>query len=282
MKINSAANALALAALCGLLARPHATGTTFSPARRGDATPATTTVARCSSQPSPSSSRQQHSSLRRSPSRQSPAPQASVPQVDQWGDEFDGGALDESKWERFTFEGGGGGKLEVSAGQLRLRSASKTRAGVRTKQSFNADHFSVEAVVSKVGAQLPEAGDRASDIGYAALTLLFDGAGRNRVEWIFTSERTLEAWSVVDGVAERLDNRKLALKFDNPVLAIVRRGDDFLFVINKPDGAPQDAQIALQKTIKNLPRSFRVMLYGFGSSQDEWDSVRVVTAKPKA
>ncbi|MCA1818223.1 MAG: hypothetical protein LC746_17915 [Acidobacteria bacterium] len=268
MKINSAANALALAALCCLPAQPPATGATLSHARRGDATP--TTGARPASptlpQPPP-------------PPQQSPAPQTAMPQVDQWGDEFNGSALDESKWERYTFEGGGGGKLEVSGGQLRLRSASKTRAGVRTKQSFNADHFSVEAVVAKVGPQLPEAGDRSSDLGFAALTLLFDGAGRNRVEWIFTSEHTLEAWSVVDGVAERLDNRKLALKFDNPVLAVVRRGDDFLFVINKPDGAPQDAQIALQKTIKNLPRTFRVMLYGFGSSQDEWDSVRVVTAK---
>lgn len=265
MKINSAANALALFALCALLAQPTATGATFNRERRGDAT--TTTGARSSSQPL---------------SQQSPAPQASMPQVDQWADEFGGSALDETKWERYTFEGGGGGKLEVSGGQLRLRSASKTRAGVRTKQSFNADHFSVEAVVAKVGPQLPEAGDRSSDIGFAALTLLFDGSGRNRIEWIFTSEHTLEAWAVVEGVSERLDNRKLALKFDNPVLAIVRRRHDFLFVINKPDGTPQDAQIALQKTIKNLPRTFRVMLYGFGSSQNEWDSVRVVTAKPKA
>jgi hypothetical protein len=199
--------------------------------------------------------------------------------MEQWVDEFDGGALDESKWERFTFEGGGGGKLEVAGGQLRLRSANKTRAGVRSKPTFIADRFSVEAVVAKVAPQLPDAGDRASPLGFATLTILFDGAGRNRVEWINTSERTLEAWAVVDGVGERLDNRKLALKFDNPVLAIIRRGDEFLFVVNKPDGTPQDAQIALTKTVKNLPRTFRVMLYGFGSSQNNWDSVRVVTAK---
>jgi hypothetical protein len=205
--------------------------------------------------------------------------QAAAPQLEQWGDEFTGGALDETKWERYTFEGGGGGKLEVKDGQLRLRSANKTRAGVRSKSSFAADRFSVEAVVAKVGARLPEAGDKASTIGFAALTLLFDGSGRNRIEWIYTSERTLEAWAVVDGTGERLDNRKLGLKFDNPVLAIIRRGDEFLFVVNKPDGKPEDAQVALSKTLKNRPRSFHVMLYGFGSSENDWDSVRVVTAK---
>jgi hypothetical protein len=202
-----------------------------------------------------------------------------TPQLDQWGDTFDGEKLDETKWERFTFEGGGGGKLEVANGQLKLRSPSKTRAGVRSRQSFTADRFSVEAAVAKVEQQLPDPGDKASPIGYAALTLLFDGSGRNRVEWIYTSEKTLEAWSVVDGVGERLDNRKLALKFDNPVLAIIRRGDEFLFVVNKPDGKPEDAQIALQKTVKNLPRTFRVMLYGYGSSQNNWDDVRVFTVK---
>ncbi|MFL6227404.1 MAG: hypothetical protein ACJ741_01340 [Pyrinomonadaceae bacterium] len=202
-----------------------------------------------------------------------------TPQIDQWGDSFDGDKLDETKWERFTFEGGGGGKLEVANGQLRLRSANKTRAGVRSKPSFTADRFSVEAVVAKVEQQLPDAGDKASPIGFAALTLLFDGAGRNRIEWIYTSEKTLEAWAVVDGTGERLDNRKLALKFENPVLAVVRRGDEFLFVVNKPDGKPEDAQVALQKTVKNLPRTFHVMLYGFGSSQNNWDDVRVVTAK---
>ncbi|HEX8069012.1 MAG TPA: hypothetical protein VF546_03610 [Pyrinomonadaceae bacterium] len=207
------------------------------------------------------------------------AQQPAAPQFDQWGDEFAGDALDETKWERYTFEGGGGGKLEVKDGQLRLRSANKTRAGVRSKPGFTAERFSVEAVVAKVGAQLPEAGDKAPPLGYAALTLLFDGSGRNRVEWIYTSERTLEAWAMVDGAGERLDNRKLGLKFDNPVLAVIRRGDEFLFVVNRADGKPEEAQVALTKTLKNIPRTFRVMLYGFGSSANDWDSVRVVTAK---
>jgi hypothetical protein len=28
-----------------------------------------------------------------------------------------------------------------------------------------------------------------------------------------------------------------------------------------------------------MPRAFRVMLYGFGSSENDWDAVRVVTPK---
>lgn len=196
-----------------------------------------------------------------------------------WGDEFEGKALDETKWERFSFEGGGGGKLEVKDGQLRLRSMNATRSGVRSKQEFTADRFSVESVVARVGPQILEPGDKSSPLGFAALTILFDSAGRNRVEWIFTSEGTFEAWSVVDGQGERLDNRKLGTKLKNPLLGIVRRGDEFLFVLNGANSPPQDAQIGLTKTIKNLPRTFRVMLYGFGSSENDWDSVRVATPK---
>jgi hypothetical protein len=215
---------------------------------------------------------------------QQPTPSPShstIPQAafDQWNDEFDASALDESKWERFTFEGGGGGKLELKEGQLRLRSMNRTRAGVRSKQAFTGDRFSVEARVARVGPQLPEPGDKSSSLGFATLTLLFDGSGRNRIEWILTSEGTFEAWSVVDGQGERLDNRKLGTKLKNPVLGIVRRGDEFLFILNGPDSPAQEAQVGLTKTIKNMPRSFHVMLYGFGSSENNWDSVRVVTMK---
>jgi hypothetical protein len=215
------------------------------------------------------------------PTRSAPPtpPQQSQPAFDDWGDDFGGASLDESKWERFTFEGGSGGKLELKEGQLRLRSANRTRAGVRSKQAFSADRFSVEAQVAKVGPQLPDAGDRAGDLGFASLTILFDSSGRNRIEWILTSAGTFEAWAVVDGRSERLDNRKLGTKLKNPVLGLVRRGDEFLFILNGPDSPPQEAQVGLTKTIRNLPRSFRVMLYGFGSSENNWDSVRVVTQK---
>jgi len=205
--------------------------------------------------------------------------QSKQPAFDDWSDSFDGDALDATKWERFSFEGGGGGKVEVKDGEVRIRSANGTRAGIRSKPAFTADRFSVEADLARVGQQLPEAGDKASPIGFAALTILFDSAGRNRVEWILTSEGTFEAWSVVDGQGERLDNRKLGTKLKNPVLAIIRRGDEFLFVINGPDSPPQDAQIGLTKTIKNMPHSFHVMLYGYGSSENDWSAVRVVTQK---
>lgn len=201
------------------------------------------------------------------------------PAFDSWEDGFNGAALDESKWERFSFEGAGGGKVEVRDGVVHIRSGNGTRAGLRSRQEFTADRFSVEARVAGVGPQVLNPGDNSAPLGYAALTILFDGSGRNRVEWILTSEGTFEAWSVVDGRGERLDNRKLGTKLKNPVLGIVRRGDEFLFVLNGPDSPPQDAQVGLQKTIKNLPRTFRVMLYGFGSSENDWDAVRVVTLK---
>jgi hypothetical protein len=208
-----------------------------------------------------------------------PAKQQAAPQTTEWGDDFKGSALDESKWERFSFEGAGGGKAEVKDGQIQLRSGSKTRAGIRSKETFASDRVIVEARLAKVGAALPEAGDKASPLGFASLTLLFDGSGRNRVEWILTSEGTFEAWSVVDGRSERIDNRKLGTKLKNPVLAVVRRGDEFLFVLNGPDSPAEAAQVGLTKVIKNLPRTFHVMLYGFGSSENNWDSVRVVAVK---
>ncbi|MDI1242843.1 MAG: hypothetical protein PSX80_13085 [bacterium] len=200
-------------------------------------------------------------------------------QFEEWGDDFDGDKLDENAWERFTFEGGSGGKLEVKDGIVRIRSAGKTRAGIRTKSAFSGDRFAVEGRIAKVGPSFPEPGSNMSTLGFGTLNLLFDGSGRNRVEWMLTSAGTLEAWSVVDGRGERLDNKKLATKLKNPVLLIVRKGDDFSFYINDPKASPQDAQLGLTATIRNLPRSFHVMLYGYGSSENQWDGVRVTTPK---
>ena len=196
------------------------------------------------------------------PSAQQAAPQAN-PQFEEWIDNFDGNALDSDKWELFGLAGGTG-KVEVKDGQLRMRGQTDWRAGVRSKPTFMGDRFIVEGTVAKVDKDvLP--------IGNAILTILFDGSGRNRIEWILTSEGTFEAWAVVDGRGERLDNRKLGTKIKNPTLGIVRKGDEFYFMLNGQEG--------LRKTIKNLPRTFRIMLYGFSSSQNDWDSVRVVTAK---
>jgi hypothetical protein len=205
--------------------------------------------------------------------------QQSAPAYDEWGDEFEGDKLDESKWERFTFEGTGGGKLELKDGQVHIRSANGTRSGIRSRPTFAGERYSVEARVAKVGPAIPEPGQKAAPLGFAGLTILFDGSGRNRIEWVLTSEGTFEAWAIVDGRGERIDNRKLGTKIKNPVIGIVRRGDEFLFVLNGPDSPPQDAQVGLKKTIKNMPRNFHVMLYGFGSSENNWDAVRVVTLK---
>ncbi len=208
-----------------------------------------------------------------------PTPTQNKAQFEEWNEDFTGDKLDEKKWEKFTFEGGSGGKLEVKDGALQIRSASKTRAGVRTKDAFSGDRFAVEGRIAKVGAAFPEPGGSNSSLGFGTLTILFDGSGRNRIEWVFTSEGTLEVWSIVDGRGERLDNKKLATKMKSPVLLVVRKGDQFSFYLNDPKGAPQDAQLALTATIKNLPKSFHVMLYGYGSSENNWDGVRIVVPK---
>jgi hypothetical protein len=202
-------------------------------------------------------------------SAQTPNPQAQ-PGAQEWSDGFDGDSLDSSKWELFNFAGGNG-KVEIRDGQLRLRGQTGARAGVRSKPAFTGERFIVEGTIAKVGEALPDLTTNKLPIGNAILTILFDGSGRNRIEWLLTSEGTFEAWAVVDGRGERLDNRKLGTKLRNPTLGIVRRGDEYLFMLNGQEG--------LRKTIKNLPRSFHVMLYGFGSSENNWDSVRVVTVK---
>jgi hypothetical protein len=198
-------------------------------------------------------------------------PKQAQPATVEWTAAFEGDSLDTTKWERFTFEGGSGGTFKVENGQLRMRGVGGARSGVRTKQKFSGTRFIVEASLAKVGPALPDPGQGGLALGTAVLTILFEDSGRNRVEWILTSEGTFEAWAVVNGRAERIDNRKLATKIPNPTLGIVRRGDEFLFMLN--------GQMGLQKTVKNLPNEFWVMLYGFGSSENNWNSVRVVTLK---
>ena len=205
--------------------------------------------------------------------------QKTAPQFEEWNDQFSGDKLDETKWEKYTFEGGSGGKLEVKDGEVRIRSTAKTRAGIRSVQSFTGDKFIAEAHLAKVGDGYPDPNSNASVLGFGSLTILFDSSGRNRIEWILTSEGTFEAWVIRDGRGERLDNKKLGTKMKNPVMSVVRRGDEFLFVINSPDGKPEDAQIGLKTTIKNMPKTFHLMLYGYGSSENNWDSARVVVAK---
>jgi len=215
----------------------------------------------------------------KSPSPSPNSATSNAPQIQEWSDDFAGDKLDEKKWEKYTFEGGSGGKLEVKDGEVRIRSGSKTRAGIRSKDTFRGEKFAIEARTAKVGAAYPVPGESGSTLGFGALTILFDGAGRNRIEWILTSEGTFEAWAVTDGRSERIDNRKLGTKIKNPVLMVVRKGDEFSFYINDPKAAPQDAQLGLKTTVKNMPKSFHVMLYGYGSSENNWDSVLVSVVK---
>ena len=210
-------------------------------------------------------------SLAQEKTGQSPAQAAKPPAVDEWGDDFNGKELDKTKWEQFSFEGGSGGTLKVAEGQLRMRGVSGARTGVRSTKTFTGDHFVINAVLAKAGAALPEPGRPSAPPGNAILTVLFDSSGRNRIEWILSSEGIFEAWSIVDGRGERLDNRNLATKEANPTLSIARRGDEYLFALN--------GQVGLQKVVKNLPRGFHVMLYGYGSSENNWDSVQVLMSK---
>ena len=193
------------------------------------------------------------------------------PQAEEWGDGFDGETLNESNWERYSFEGAGGGKAEVRGGRLLMRGPAGSRAGVRGRREFAGDRFIFEATITRVTPQVLEPGKKGSDLGFAVLCVLFHGSGRNRIEWVLTSENTFEAWAIVDGRGERLDNRKLGTKDKRPTLGIVRRGDEFLFMLNGEEG--------MRRTIKNMPRKFHAMLYGFGTTETEWDSARVVTVQ---
>src|SRR5687768_426970 len=120
-------------------------------------------------------------------------PQQAAPALTEWGDSFDGNKLDETKWERFTFEGGGGGKFEIKDGQLRMRSVDGSRAGVRSREEFSGERLIGEATLAKGGEE------RGGRRGVAILTVLFDGSGRNRIEWLLTSEGVFDAWELNDG-----------------------------------------------------------------------------------
>jgi hypothetical protein len=188
-----------------------------------------------------------------------------------WSDDFNGSALNESKWEQYTFEGGGGLKVEVKNGQLKLHGSGASRSGVRSKEAFNSNDFYVEATAIKPNTRTPQAGEGGFPPGFAILTVLFNGRADKRIEWILTSDGQLQAWATINDRLERLDNTQLGTREKTPKLGIARRGDQILFLINR--------QVGLQRSIASLPTSFKVMLYGFGSTQNDWDGVLVQTTK---
>lgn len=217
------------------------------------------------------------------PAAQSPSPQASAPTAgaegeasgaaafDEWSDDFNADKLDDTKWERYSFEGGGGGKFEVKEGQLRQRGAAESRAGTRSKKTFRAENFLVEATIMKIGQRYPLPGQTSALPGFAIVTVMFEGNPANRLEWLITSDGRLEAWDQTNGKNTRLDNRNLGTREKNPRLGIARRGDQILFMLN--------GQVGLQKTITGISPNFKVMLYGFGTSENNWDAIQVRTPK---
>src|SRR5215204_4205455 len=202
---------------------------------------------------------------------QQPAPaQGAQPAVEEWKDDFDGDKLDETKWERYTFEGGGG-KAEVKEKQLRMRGGEESRSGVRSRQTFTGERFFVQAALAKVGERAPQQGEQGMQAGTAILTVLLGGSSSNRIEWLLRSDGIFEAWLSVDGRMERIDNRQLATKAKSLWLGVGRRGDQIFFMVND--------KVALEHTARGLPPSFKVMLYGFGTTETSWDSISVQTLK---
>ncbi|MCM3872463.1 MAG: hypothetical protein ND895_17400 [Pyrinomonadaceae bacterium] len=199
---------------------------------------------------------------------QTPATQSAI---EEWGDDFDSDKLDEAKWEPYTFEGGGGGKVEVKDKQLKMRGAGGSRSGVRSKREFHGERFYVEAALGKVGIRTPQPGEEAFPPGFAIVSVLFDGNTINRIEWLLRSDGIFEAWQCVDGRMIRVDNGKLATKEKTPKLGIARRGDKVYFMLNR--------EVGLETTIRGVSSNFKVMLYGFGSSENNWDSIAVQTLK---
>jgi hypothetical protein len=202
---------------------------------------------------------------------QQPAPaQGTQPAVEEWKDDFDGDRLDEAKWERYTFAGGGG-KAEVKDKQLRMRGGEDSRSGVRSRQTFTGERFFVQAAVTKVGERAPQPDEQGMQAGTAVLTVLFGGSPSNRIEWLLRSDGIFEGWVSVDGRMERIDNRKLATKAKSLWLGIGRRGDQVFLMVND--------KVALEQTVRGLSSNFKVMLYGFGTTENNWDSITVQTMK---
>jgi hypothetical protein len=199
--------------------------------------------------------------------QQAPAQSA----IEEWRDDFDGEKLDDTKWEPFTFEGGSGGKIEVKNQQLRMRGAGESRSGVRTKRTFHGERFYVEAALAKVGQRAPRPGEGSFPAGYAIVTVLFDGNSTNRIEWLLRSDGILEAWQTIDGTLTRLDKGNLATKEKTPQLGIARRGENVYFMVNR--------EVGFESSLRGLSLNFRVMLYGFGSSENNWESIAVQTLK---
>jgi hypothetical protein len=100
---------------------------------------------------------------------------------------------------------------------------------------------------------------------------MFGGSPSNRIEWLLRSDGTFEAWLSVDDRVERIDNRQLATKAKSLWLGVGRRGDQIFLMVND--------KVALERNVRGLASNFKVMLYGFGTTETSWDAVTVQTLK---
>lgn len=192
------------------------------------------------------------------------------PAIEEWRDDFDADKLDETKWEPYSFAGGGG-KVEVKDKMLKMHGSADSRAGIRSKQTFRAERFYVEAALAKVGPRASQPGEESFQPGFAILAVLFDGNPANRLEWILRSDGKFEAWQSVDGRMTKVDNNNLATKEKNPRLGIARKDEKIFFMLNGQPG--------LESSVRGVSQNFKIMLYGFGSTENSWDSVSVQTLK---
>lgn len=196
------------------------------------------------------------------------ATQGAQPAIEEWKDDFDSERLDETKWERYTFEGGGG-KAEIKEKQLRTRGSEDSRSGVRSRKTFSGERFFVQAQLTKVSQRAPQPNEQGMQAGTAILTVMFGGSSSNRIEWLLRSDGIFEAWLNVDGRMERIDNRQLATKAKSMWLGIGRRGDQIFLMVND--------KVALERKVRGLGSNFKVMLYGFGTTETSWDAITVQT-----
>jgi hypothetical protein len=132
-------------------------------------------------------------------------------QYEEWSDDFTGESLTESKWEKFTFEGGSGGKLEVKTGLCKFAAQANTRRNSHKKFLFRRPFRRRSPIVeSRSGVsrtRQPHLDARFRNSDHFVRRF---GAQSNRMD--ADQRRTLEAWSVTDGRGERLDNKKLGTK----------------------------------------------------------------------
>ena len=71
--------------------------------------------------------------------------------------------------------------------------------------------------------------------------------------------------------AAREEEFQLATKAKSLWLGVGRRGDQIFLMVND--------KVALERQVRGMGSDFKVMLYGFGTTETSWDAVTVQTMK---